>query len=34
MKPAVFSYHRPHTLEDALALLAQHGFDAKVIAGG
>ncbi|HEY1999994.1 xanthine dehydrogenase family protein subunit M [Paraburkholderia sp.] len=34
MKPAVFSYHRPHTLEEALSLLAQHGFDAKVIAGG
>jgi carbon-monoxide dehydrogenase medium subunit len=34
MKPAVFSYHRPHTLEDALSLLALHGFDAKVIAGG
>jgi carbon-monoxide dehydrogenase medium subunit len=34
MKPAVFSYHRPYTLEDALSLLALHGFDAKVIAGG
>src|SRR5258708_1599392 len=34
MKPAVFSYHRPHTLDDALSLLALHGFDAKVIAGG
>jgi carbon-monoxide dehydrogenase medium subunit len=34
MKPAAFSYHRPRTLEDALALLALHGFDAKVVAGG
>lgn len=34
MKPAVFSYHRPHTLGEALSLLALHGFDAKVIAGG
>ncbi|SAK60896.1 amidohydrolase [Caballeronia ptereochthonis] len=34
MKPAAFSYHRPATLEDALSLLAQHGYDAKVIAGG
>ncbi|HYS65931.1 MAG TPA: xanthine dehydrogenase family protein subunit M [Paraburkholderia sp.] len=34
MKPAVFSYHRPRTLEEALSLLALHGFDAKVIAGG
>ncbi|MGF6267160.1 carbon-monoxide dehydrogenase medium subunit [Paraburkholderia youngii] len=34
MKPPVFSYHRPRSLDDALALLAEHGFDAKVIAGG
>ena len=34
MKPAAFSYHRPRTLDDALSLLALHGFDAKVIAGG
>src|SRR5579863_644362 len=34
MKPAAFTYHRPHTLEDALSLLALHGFDAKLIAGG
>ena len=34
MKPSVFSYHRPHSLDEALALLAEHGFDAKVIAGG
>ncbi len=29
-----FSYLRPETLEEALALLQQHGEDAKVIAGG
>jgi carbon-monoxide dehydrogenase medium subunit len=34
MKPAAFSYHRPRTLEDALSLLAIHGFEAKLIAGG
>jgi len=34
MKPPVFSYYRPRSLEDALGLLAEHGFDAKVIAGG
>ncbi|MGF6506417.1 FAD binding domain-containing protein [Paraburkholderia sp. 32] len=34
MKPAAFSYHRPSTLDDALSLLALHGFDAKLIAGG
>jgi carbon-monoxide dehydrogenase medium subunit len=34
MKPAGFSYHRPRTLEDALFLVALHGFDAKLIAGG
>ncbi|MGQ4809848.1 6-hydroxypseudooxynicotine dehydrogenase complex subunit alpha [Candidatus Entotheonellaceae bacterium PAL068K] len=29
-----FSYLRPETLEEALALLQEHGDDAKVIAGG
>jgi carbon-monoxide dehydrogenase medium subunit len=29
-----FVYHRPETVDDALALLAEHGFDAKVLAGG
>ena len=34
MKPAPFSYVRPMTVEEALAALAQHGSDAKVLAGG
>jgi carbon-monoxide dehydrogenase medium subunit len=34
MIPAPFDYHRPGTLEEAVALLARHGEDAKVLAGG
>ena len=34
MKPAPFRYHAPDTLEEALALLSEHGFDAKPLAGG
>ena len=34
MKAPPFSYHRPETLDDALALLAEHGDDAKILAGG
>jgi carbon-monoxide dehydrogenase medium subunit len=34
MKPARFDYARPDSLEGAIALLAAHGGDAKVIAGG
>lgn len=34
MKPAAFRYHRPPTLEAALALLVQHGDSARPIAGG
>jgi carbon-monoxide dehydrogenase medium subunit len=34
MLPARFDYHRPETLEEALALLNQHGEEAKVLAGG
>lgn len=34
MKPAPFAYHRPESLEEVLALLAEHGDDAKLIAGG
>lgn len=34
MKPAPFEYFAPNSLEDALQLLNQHGYDAKVLAGG
>ncbi len=34
MKPSPFAYHRPDDLEGALALLAEHGYDASVLAGG
>ncbi|CAN5296720.1 xanthine dehydrogenase family protein subunit M [soil metagenome] len=34
MKPARFEYDAPTELEEALALLARHGEDAKVLAGG
>ncbi|MEE8523489.1 MAG: xanthine dehydrogenase family protein subunit M [Thermoanaerobaculia bacterium] len=34
MKPAPFLYHAPATLDEALALLAEHGDEAKVLAGG
>ena len=34
MLPAPFEYDRPETLEEALQLLAEHGEDAKVLAGG
>lgn len=34
MKPAPFAYHRPASLDEALAMLAQHGSDAKALAGG
>lgn len=34
MKPAPFSYHRPRSLAEALAVLGAHGADAKLIAGG
>ncbi|OBI92007.1 xanthine dehydrogenase family protein subunit M [Mycobacterium sp. 1245805.9] len=34
MKPASFDYHRPDTVEDAVALLAELGDEAKIIAGG
>jgi carbon-monoxide dehydrogenase medium subunit len=34
MKPAPFEYHRPDSVEEALSLLAQHGYDAKLLAGG
>ena len=34
MKPAPFRYERPETVEETVALLAEHGDEAKVLAGG
>ena len=34
MKPPPFDYRRPETLDEALALLSEHGDAAKVLAGG
>src|SRR5215475_13959277 len=34
MIPAAFDYHAPRSLGDALALLAKHRDDAKVLSGG
>lgn len=34
MKPAPFEYAAPETVDEAVALLAEHGDEAKVIAGG
>ena len=34
MKPPPFEYYAPTTVEEALALLAEHGYDAKPLAGG
>ncbi|HUW14326.1 MAG TPA: xanthine dehydrogenase family protein subunit M [Anaerolineae bacterium] len=34
MKPAPFEYYAPATADEALARLAEHGWDAKVLAGG
>ena len=34
MKPAPFEYHAPTERHEALALLAESGFDAKILAGG
>jgi CO/xanthine dehydrogenase FAD-binding subunit len=34
MKPAPFKYYAPTTVSEALSHLAQHGYDAKVLAGG
>ena len=34
MIPAPFAYHRPQSLPEAIGLLAQHGQDARVVAGG
>jgi len=34
MYPASFDYKRPATIDEAIALLTEHGDDAKVLAGG
>ena len=34
MKPAPFNYYAPTTVDEALARLAEHGWDAKILAGG
>jgi carbon-monoxide dehydrogenase medium subunit len=34
MKPAPFAYHAPRSVDEAVELLAPHGDDAKVLAGG
>jgi carbon-monoxide dehydrogenase medium subunit len=34
MKPAPFKYYAPTSVDEALAHLAEHGYDAKVLAGG
>lgn len=34
MKPAAFEYFAPKSLDEALALLAEHGEDGRVLAGG
>jgi len=34
MKPAPFRYYAPSNLDEALALLTEHGYDAKLLAGG
>jgi carbon-monoxide dehydrogenase medium subunit len=34
MKPAPFEYLAPHSVDEAVGMLAEHGDDAKVLAGG
>ncbi|MGE0751438.1 MAG: xanthine dehydrogenase family protein subunit M [Variibacter sp.] len=34
MKPAAFAYARPDSLDEAVSLLAEHGSEAKILAGG
>ena len=34
MKPAAFVYHRPASLDEALALLRRYGVDGRILAGG
>src|SRR5260221_8090667 len=32
--PATFEYYRPRSLDEAIGLLAEHGEDSRVVAGG
>jgi carbon-monoxide dehydrogenase medium subunit len=34
MIPAAFEYHRPASVDDAIKILAEHGDEARVVAGG
>ncbi|MFN8592888.1 MAG: xanthine dehydrogenase family protein subunit M [Thermomicrobiales bacterium] len=34
MNPAIFAYHRPANLDEAISLLQEHGEGAKLLAGG
>ena len=34
MKPAAFEYFAPATVDEAVALLHEHGDEAKILAGG
>ncbi|UCD43400.1 MAG: xanthine dehydrogenase family protein subunit M [Chloroflexota bacterium] len=34
MKPPPFEYYNPRSLDEALSHLAEHGYDAKILAGG
>ncbi len=34
MKPARFDYHQVRSVEEAVAVLHRHGYDAKILAGG
>lgn len=34
MKPAQFAYHRPASLDEALALMERYGADGRILAGG
>ena len=34
MKPVAFDYFDPRTVEETMALLAEHGEDGKLLAGG
>ena len=34
MKPTPFEYNSPHTLSEALGIMNEHGYEAKLLAGG